>query len=156
MCRDESRWHWGLTEGSIENDLLALERRRDVTTPLEHSSRGTPTRGVWRATGDIGWNGTTGEEVYGNSIGIPQSSVDTTIVAVEPSTIAIGSALHDLTTRVCGLAGGVNIAIRGCNGARKAPGIGDRAARACVKGHSICGLLVNTFDDINFAAVTRN
>lgn len=136
--------------------MLALERRRDVTTPLEHSSRGTPTRGVWRTTGDIGWNGTAGEEVDGNSIGIPQSSVDTTIVAVEPSTVAIGSALHDLTTRVRGLAGGVNIAIRGCNGARKTPGIGDRAARACVKGHSICGLLVNTFDDINFAAVARN
>lgn len=133
-------------------DLQALEVGVDVAGAGESTVRSTPRAWIRGAIGDIGGDITVAEVPDTDSIAGPLSSVDAAAVAVEPCAEGLVRGRLDAAARVGVLARGLHETIAGFERAGEA-GVIDAAAVAGVEGHVVLGLVIDTFDDIDFAVV---
>ena len=125
----------------------------DVTSALELRYGLAPTWWIWRAGRDIAWNRAASEEPDVNVSTCPFNRVYATADVVEAGTIRLRILVLDTTTSVAALARGVDVAVRRAESASKAAIISDGTIVGGMQGHGVVALVIDTFDDIDFAFV---
>lgn len=140
-------------EGRVEDDLLVLEIMVDVAAALEFRDGVSPAGGIRVAAGDVGWDAAAREEPDADGVAGPFCRVDTTAGRVEAGAVGGGGRGGDSTSSVCGLPGGIDVAVRSRHGASVSAIVGNGAPGRGVQGHGVLGLGVDAFDDVDFAAV---
>lgn len=126
--------------------------RVDIAVPRELRQRDSPGRRVRLSASYISRDRRAREEPDGYRAAGPLRRVHSAAVAVEPVAIGLGGGSADAATSVSRLAGGIDVAVAGRHDAGET-GIANRAAGAGVQGHAVGGLLVDAFDDVDFAVV---
>jgi hypothetical protein len=140
------------TEGSVEYNLLLLERIFNVASTGELGSWFAPAAGIGAVTEDIFRNGVAWEEVDADGFGGPLSRVYTPADLVQACTVALGRRVFDGASRILGLVLGSDIAVSCSHRTRELGSIlTNLTTRACVKGHAIVRLVVHAFEDVDFA-----
>ena len=100
-------------KGGGSHNLLVREVAVDITCTLEISLRRTPTGRVWVASRNVGRDASAREEPDTDVVARPLRRVNTAPSSVEATTVCGRILRRNLTSRVRGLAGGIDIAV-GC------------------------------------------
>lgn len=131
-------------------DLQLVEMVVNVARFGKSGRRGTPSRRIGSATSDIPGDARSGEEPDVDGSACPFSGVDTASSIVEA--VAVGGALatSDGTAGVGCLARSFDEAVGSLDIAAEPEGL-DGASIAGVEGHLVGGLVVDAFDDVDFA-----
>lgn len=124
-------------EGDIHDHLLILEFGVDVARPGEFRGGQSPVGWVGIAARDVGRNGASGEEPYGDMVTGPLGSKDSSSIVVEPLAEAAGVLAVNGTADVGSLAGSGDITVVGRECAGEVASVADRAARVGVQCHAV-------------------
>lgn len=124
----------------------------DVAAAGEFGSGGSPAAWVGASGGDIAGDRAGGEEPNRNGGASPFSCVDTTAGIVESTSERLGVRAHDSATGVGSLAISVHIAVVRVEVTTET-GVLDGTSIAGVQGHLVLGLLVDTFEDVDFSVL---
>jgi len=85
-------------------------------------------------------------------LGGPLRGEDAAVDAVEASAIGLGVCGGNAAAGVVGLVGIVDVAVRGLDRAGEGIIVGYTAGGPGVESHGVCGLSVDAFNDVDFAA----
>lgn len=137
-------------EGDVEDDLQLVEMVVNVARFGKSGRRGTPSRRIRSATSDIPGDARAREEPDIDDSPCPFGSVDAASSIVEA--VAIGGVVvtSDGTAGVGRLARSFDVAVGSLDFAAEPEGL-DGAAIAGVEGHLVGGLVVDAFNDVDFA-----
>jgi hypothetical protein len=124
--------------------------RIDITIPRKPRNRRSPRARIRVPAGNIARDGRAREPPDTDRLACPLGRVHAAAGVIEPCTVRQRVVRVDAAAGVCGLAGGADVAVACGQGASEA-GVGDGAAAGGVEGHVVAGLLVDAFDDVDFA-----
>ncbi len=122
----------------------------DVAIALELRGGRSPCRRVWVPARDVTGNITTGKEPDVDIVACPLCSVDAAANGVETTAVGLRVLVLNTAASVAALSG---VAIAVTEGAGEPAVVGNGAACGGVQGHGVVGVVVDAFDDVDFAFV---
>jgi hypothetical protein len=137
-------------EGHVENDVVVLEVLVNVASTLKLGGWLAPPTWVGVATRKVARDCASREEPDADGIACPFRSVDSSTICIETGAVCCCVVGGDLAPSVCILTRGIDITIGSRYCSAESASVADGAASACVKGHIIGCLRVDTLDDIDF------
>lgn len=142
-------------ESEVDYNLLAVkERSRAVSSEGEDGGRFSPCGGVGVVGTDVGGDDIVPPEKDLDTACVPECCVDTTASVVEVDTVCSGVGVDSGATLVVKLTGGFHVAVGG-TGLSPHVSLHARHRAACfgVKRNLIAFLVVDAFEDVDFAVV---